>query len=434
MMVGGNDTVQFDRTPDRSRRAYGYAICASIFLSYLLVYFHRVSPSVLALDMQRAFGVEATLLGALGSAYFYAYAVMQLPVGILVDSWGARKTVSSFLLLAAVGSLLMGVTRSIGIAIAGRLLVGIGVSAVFVSNFKLLAEWFRPRQMAILGGLFMTVGGIGVFSASIPLAALSNRLGWNWTLVSVGILTVAMSALVFIVVRNRPSEKGLPGISGLQGSSKAGSRFAGFLTVLRSIRFWPLALWAGLNNGVAFAIGSMWSVPYLQHVYGMNKARASRYQAMFGAALIVGSPLLAFLSNRIGRKPVVVGSSLLLTLVLALFVAFTGTLPLWTLYPLLFLLFLGGNATGPTSAIVAKELFDPGTAGTSVGLVNCFPFFIGGLYQVFMGTILDRSGTYSGIYLQIGYQRIFLMGLASAFLSLVAAVFVRETLSPPQEQ
>ncbi|MBN2552889.1 MAG: MFS transporter, partial [Spirochaetales bacterium] len=245
----------------RRTQAYGYAVCIAIFLSYLLVYFHRVSPAVLALDMQRAFRIEGALLGMLGSAYFYPYALMQLPVGVLVDSWGARKTVSSFLLLAAAGSLLMGLTENIAVAIAGRLLIGVGVSAVFVSNFKLLSEWFEPKRMAMLGGLFMMVGGIGVFTASIPLAVLSNTLGWNWTLICVGILSVLMSALVFLVVRDRPSEKGWPDLSRHfetpAGTSPGTSPFAGIPEVLSSWRFWPLALWAGLNIGVTFSLGSM---------------------------------------------------------------------------------------------------------------------------------------------------------------------------------
>src|SRR5512139_493643 len=81
---------------------YGYVVCLLIFLSYLLVYFHRVCPAVIALDLQEAFGVGGTLLGVLGSAYFYPYAIMQLPTGLLADSWGPRKLVSSFFLIAAV--------------------------------------------------------------------------------------------------------------------------------------------------------------------------------------------------------------------------------------------------------------------------------------------------------------------------------------------
>ena len=204
-------------------RQYSYLICLIIFLSYLWVYFHRVCPAVIALDMQEAFGVGGALLGTLGSAYFYPYGLMQLPVGLLVDSWGPRRTVSSFLLIAAIGSALMGLAENISWAIVGRIFVGIGVSTLFVSNFKLLTEWFPPRQMATMGGIFMAVGGIGVLIASTPLALLSDYLGWNWTLVAIGGVTLIMAVAVYLIVRDRPSERGWPDLKALPASVPAGN-------------------------------------------------------------------------------------------------------------------------------------------------------------------------------------------------------------------
>ncbi len=100
--------------------AYRYIICLLIFLCYILVFFHRLCPAVIALDIQTSFGITGTLLGVLGSAYFYAYAFMQLPTGLMADSWGPRKTVSSFLILAGIGSMLMGVAPNLSAAIFGR--------------------------------------------------------------------------------------------------------------------------------------------------------------------------------------------------------------------------------------------------------------------------------------------------------------------------
>ena len=111
---------------------YRYLICLLIFLCYVLVFFHRLCPAVIALDIQSSFGISGTLLGVLGSAYFYAYAIMQLPTGLMADSWGPRKTVAVFLILAAVGSVVMGLAPNLAVAILGRILVGIGVSTVFV--------------------------------------------------------------------------------------------------------------------------------------------------------------------------------------------------------------------------------------------------------------------------------------------------------------
>jgi sugar phosphate permease len=415
---------------DKTISNYGYLICLTIFLSYLLVYFHRICPAVIALDMQRAFGVGGALLGTFGSAYFYPYGLMQLPVGFLVDAWGPRRTVSTFLLVAAGGSVLMGMAGSITWAIAGRVLVGIGVSTLFVSNFKLLTEWFRPKQMAVMGGIFMAVGGIGALVASTPLAYLSNYFGWNWTLVSIGGVTLVMAAAVYLIVRDRPSEKGWPDVRAASATVQPGSHrlFLGLKQVATTGHFWALAVWVCFSIGLTFAVGSMWSVPYLQHVYRFSKTQASAYQMMFGVSLIVGSPLLCLLANRIGRKPVLVGSSFVLMIVFAVFYAFPSGLPNIALYGMFFFLFLAGTGTGPIMATVSKELFDPSLAGISVGMINFFPFFSGGLFQVIMGTVLDHSGKAKGVYTINAFQNVFLFCLLGALLSFLASLFTQETL------
>jgi MFS family permease len=160
------------------REGYRYIICLLIFISYVVVFFHRLCPAVIALDLQEAFGASGTLLGVLGSAYFYPYAIMQLPTGLLADSWGPRKTVSAFFVLAASGSVLMGMAPNLTRAILGRILVGVGVSTLFVCNFKLLAEWFNPKQFVIMGGIFMAMGGVGALFSSAPLGWTSNLIGW----------------------------------------------------------------------------------------------------------------------------------------------------------------------------------------------------------------------------------------------------------------
>ena len=428
-------TMHQHESTNKKIRQYSYFVCLTIFLSYLLVYFHRVCPAVIALDMQQAFGVGGTLLGALGSAYFYPYGLMQLPVGLLVDSWGPRKTVSTFLVVAAVGSALMGLAGSISWAIAGRILVGIGVSTLFVSNFKLLTEWFPPRQMATMGGIFMAVGGIGVLFASVPLAHISNYLGWNLTLVAIGGVTFVMAVAVYLIVRDRPSEKGWPNIRSDSGPIEGGNRrlFLGVKEVVTASRFWFMAIWVSFSIGLTFAVGSMWSVPYLQHVYQFSKTEASTYQMMFGISLIVGSPLLGLLANHIGRKPVIVGASFLLMLVFSLFYFFPVGLPSIALYALFFFLFFAGTGVGPIAAVVSKELFHPSIAGTSVGLVNFFPFLSAGIFQVIMGAILDHSGKLNGAYTPGGYRNIFILCFWFALLSFIISLFIQETL-PSEEK
>ncbi|MFH1059079.1 MAG: MFS transporter [Pseudomonadota bacterium] len=411
-------------------RAYAWLICLVIFLSYVLVYFHRLCPSVLALEMQQDFAVSGTLLGLLGSAYFYPYGLMQLPVGMLADSWGPRKTVSAFLLLATAGSLMMAFTPSLGLAVVGRVLVGIGVSTLFVCNFKLLAEWFPPRQMVLVGGLFMAMGGVGALVAATPLALLSNWLGWRLTLGVIGGLSLVMAAAVYLVVRDRPpwfAED--PELAGhyLEEPRLAGV-WQGVVEVVSAGRFWPVSIYSFCCTGLSFAIGGMWSVPYLQHVYGLTKAEASMYQNTFGLSLIVGAPLLGWWANRFGRKAVLVGCAVAVILVCAGFYFFTDSLPPWALYALFFGLFWFSAAPGPVVATYSKELFRRSIAGTSVGMVNLFPFVGAGVMQVVFGWVLSSTALTPGQYTTAGYHAMFGLSLISALIALAAAWFMPETL------
>ena len=412
---------------------YRYLVCLLIFLCYFLVYFHRVCPAVIALDMQKAFSVGGTLLGLLGSAYFYSYAAMQLPVGLLADSWGARKTVSASFVVAAVGSVLMGTAPGLGLAMAGRVLVGLGVSTVFVCNYKLLAEWFEPKRFIIMGGLFQAVGGIGALSAGAPLALASESMGWRATLVVIGGATLVMAGLVWLFVRNRPQEKGWPPIAAEGGPAHESSTQAkiglvqGIKTVVKAGGFWTIALTAFCGTGVSFALAGLWGGPYLMHVYGMTKAQAGTVMSGFALALVVGGLINAALANRFGRKPVLIGCCLVLTLMCGWFWQRPDHQPLFMLYLLFFLLSICGAGTAPVIASVSKELFPVHIAGTSVGLVNLFPFLGAALFQVAIGAIVGAGGQAEGAYSLAGYKSMWLFCLVASAGSLVASLLLTET-------
>jgi sugar phosphate permease len=417
--------------------AYRYLICLLIFLCYVLVFFHRLCPAVIALDIQSSFGITGTLLGVLGSAYFYSYAIMQLPTGLMADSWGPRKTVSVFIVLAGIGSILMGVAPSLPVAILGRILVGLGVSTVFVCNFKLLSEWFSPRKFVLMGGAFMAMGGIGALFSSAPLAWASNVMGWRLTLVAVGIVSLLMAALVYIFVRNRPSEIGLPAIGADADPAHEADRIGlmqGMKMVVFSGRFWPVSIWAFCVIGISFAIGGLWGGPYLMQVYGLSKAAAGGVLSTFALALILGSPVLGWIANRIGRKSVLMGCSLVLAAVTGLMYWMADSLSLPALYILFFCLFLTGGPVGPVVAAVSKELFPISISGTSVGTVNLFPFMGGAIFQVIIGAVLTAGGQAQGKYPLTGFRYMFLICLAAASISLIASFFMKETLRRTDEQ
>ena len=199
------DQAQVEAGPSR----YRWVVFALLAGGYLLVYFHRLCPAVVALDMMEDLQAEAWLMGLLASAYFYPYALMQIPSGLLSDSWGPRKTITVFFLLAGVASILLGMTNSVEWAIGARVLVGLGVAMLFVPTMKVLTQWFRVSEFAMMAGVLMAVGGLGALSAASPLAWLSAQIGWRGSFMAIGAATLAMAAGIWFLVRNTPEEMGV---------------------------------------------------------------------------------------------------------------------------------------------------------------------------------------------------------------------------------
>ena len=257
--------------------AYRWIIFWIMAAAYVVVYFHRLSPAVVALDLQTAFQTSGGFMGLLASAYFYPYAVMQFPAGLLSDSLGPRKTVTIFLVIAACGSFAFGMTQSVEGAVLARVFVGLGVSMVFIPAMKVLSQWFRASEFAYMVGIMNAMGGIGALTAATPLAFMTNHIGWRMSFELIGLITLIMAILVWIIVRNRPSDMGWPSIAQIdnaEGGPAVTTQVIGLLEgaklVVTEKYFWPLAVWFFLVPGIFFGFGGLWAGPYLMHTYIRN--------------------------------------------------------------------------------------------------------------------------------------------------------------------
>ncbi len=400
-------------------------------LGYILVYFHRLCTAVVAVDMMRDLAAGATLIGVLASAYFYPYALMQLPAGLLADSLGPRRTITIFFLVAGIGSAVIGLAQTAPVAIAGRLLVGIGVAMLFVPTLKVLASWFTPREFASTTGILVAMGGVGSLTAAAPLAFASARIGWRMSFMAVAALTVVASACIWLIVRDRPPEGSAEHAAVAEHHDGGNIGLArGIGMVLREPRFWPLAAWFFFTSAIFFAYGGLWGGPYLMQVHGMDRAQAGNVLSMIALGMILGSPLHSFLSDRVfrARKPVILLCCLATLGIAAAFAFFTASLPVPVLYALTFGLGFFSNAIVVIGFTVTKEMFPLSIAGTATGLVNFFPFMGGAVFQPVLGYLLDLQGKAGDAYTLAGYRHAFLALLGCAVVALVSALFIKETL------
>ncbi|MFC1885908.1 MFS transporter [Thermodesulfobacteriota bacterium] len=426
-----------NQTPLKKALRFRWLIFLTLSFAYFFVYFHRLSMSVVADDLVKDFQTTASVMGMLGSIYFYCYAVMQFPAGLLSDSIGPRKTVAFFLLIASAGSILFGFAPTIEVAFISRIMVGLGVSMVFIPTMKILSQWFRAHEFAFMTGILTAIGGLGVLGATWLLAILTVWLGWRLTFQIIGGLTFVILILNWFIVRDRPSDKGWPSILELDqqtdGASPAPQRISllqGAHRVVSEKYFWPVAIWFFFDCGLFFAFGGLWGGPYLIHVYKMTKAEAGAVLSMIAWGMIIGSPILGLLSDKLlksRKKPFVLCNT-----ILVMELVFLNIFPVGLSQPILYILFFIFSISSSAIVIMgfttAKELFPVEIAGTSVGTVNIFPFLGGAVFMPLLGWVLDLyPKTAAGAYSLTAYKTLLMILLGASAASLICTFLMKET-------
>ncbi len=416
---------------------YRWGIFWIMAVAYVFVYFHRLCPAVVALDLQKSLNVSGGAVGILASAYFYPYALMQFPAGLMSDSLGPRKTVTLFLILAGIGSILLGFAQGIVSAVLARILVGLGVSMVFIPTMKILSQWFRVREFSFMTALLAAMGGVGALISATPLAWMTEWFGWRASFGIIGACTLSIAILVWIFVRNRPGDKGWPSIAEIDhtGPGKALPPqeiplWDGAKRVVGEKYFWPVAVWFFCIMCVFFGFAGMWAGPYFMHTYGMTRSQAGAVLNMTAVGLILGGPLVSYLSDRVffSRKLVMIVSSGFLSALVLLLNIFPNGLPVIALYAVVLLLTISGSAIVVIGFTTTKELFPVEMAGTSVGTVNLFPFLGGAVSQPVLGRLLDAyPKTATGAYSLEGYKAMLLVMLGAAVVGLACTFFMKET-------
>jgi MFS family permease len=398
---------------------------------YLLAYFHRVAPAVVASELSSSFSITSTALGVLASAFFYAYMLMQIPVGRLSDTWGPRKTVTLFALVAASGATLFGLAPGYGWAIVGRILVGLGTAAIFVASMKVFAEWFHGREYGWVSGIFLAVGGLGWFLAATPLAVLSEWLGWRSAFVAIGVFTLLLASIGWLLVRDNPGGGEEP-VATASEDQHGVSLGRDLKHVLGDRHFWPIAIWFIMTGGAIYAFLGLWAGPYLTTVYGLSKTATGNVLAMVALSMILGAPALGHLSDKTlaSRKKVLVGTSVFHCLCWAALLLFRGTLGTAGLYVLFFFFGITSASVGTIAITATKELFPRAIAGTAIGAMNGFPFFGGMLFQPFIGYILDRGRAMAGVTPEQSFHLAMCVFFIGSIVALVSILFSRETIGP----
>lgn len=420
-----------------------WMIWVPLALAFLTAYFHRTATGVVADSIMRDFSItRASELGVLSSIYFYTYAAMQMPAGILADVYGPRYTVSVALLLAAGGAVIFGWADNINSLYIGRFLVSLGVSVIYVSIVKIYAEWFRVREFGTMSGLIVVVANAGSLLSATPLAFAVETLGWRTSFYIIAGYSVAIAAVCWFVVRNRPSDIGLPAIAEIEAREGAVRNLAPMdsVSIAASVRrvlgnryTWAPFFAAAAIYGVYMSFVGLWGVPYFMQIYGTSRMEAANYMMAMAIGNMAGGPFIGFISDRIGlrRRPYTLITGFFLAVWLVLTVWNGAKPPVWALYPLCFAIGIG--MSGITLAVACtKEINSPQVAGIAAGIANTGPFVGAALMQPAFGWVLDEhwQGVIEQgvrIYPLAAYESAFWFCTAILVAGLVFTMLIKET-------
>lgn len=376
-------------------------VFAVFALGYFVSYLFRGVNLGFAPFLTHEMGLTATDLGTLTSLYFLGFAGAQIPGGVLLDHFGPRRVTACVMLVAAAGALVFGLSHSMGAMMAGRLMVGVGVSVCLGGAFKATAQHFPVAQLTLVNGLVMAVGGLGGVAVGAPLSWLLTIVPWRSVSVGLAVLTAAVAAVIWI---------GGPRTRDTHHQASVLEQFKGTAHILRSHAFWKTATFSAFTQIVFYAMQSLWVGAFLRDVTPAGTtdvaSRAASLVSVLGGAFIAGNIGFGALARIFERYGVSVarfsGVTMTLFVVVQALLAARVPLPaafLWAAYGA-----LGG--TGILTYAVLAEYFPArliGRVNTTFTLVIFIGIFVA---QIAIGAVLGHWSAVDGHYPVVAHQAV----------------------------
>lgn len=374
-----------------------FSMCALAAIFYCFEYYLRVAPSVMSAELKTAFALSDAAFGNLAACYYYAYTPMQIPVGMMLDRFGARRILTFASLLCVIGTYLFAATYSIHVAQMGRFLVGFGSAFAYVGVLKITNSWLPKKYFALMVGIATTLGMVGAMSGELTMAYSVQRIGWQATLYIAAAFGVFLTLLIWIVLRDgRPedSHSGEDHFNKLSSSEKSASArsisvIRGVLEIIKSWQMWLVGIIGCLIYLPVSVFAELWAVPFLETV-GYTKEGAALGSSMIFFGFALGGPCWGILSDVIKsrRLPLMLGS--LIATLFMFFIVLSPSQTGWWMYSALFLCSFAASAQVLIFA-VANDINPSHVNATAVAFANMVVMLGGAVLPPLIGKFLDDS-------------------------------------------
>jgi len=381
---------------------------------YFLSYLYRSTNAVLAPYLSNDLNLNAEQLGLITSAYFLTFGLFQLPLGVLLDKFGARKVQSILFLIAAIGAILFSLGNGVWSLVTARGLIGLGVSGALMAAFKAFAVWFPKERLPLLIGLFMSAGGMGAIVASTPLEMALQITDWRGVYLFIGIVTIFVGVLIFFIVpekrENSDNEKPLPVLKVLKH-------------IYTSYAFWRIGPLSGIAGGTGLAILGLWAGPWLSDIGKFNKNEIANILFISTIMMTIGTTSLGIITDYLRKfniSPVAVMGGALFVFIIPLTIITFGIMPK-AIWPWVILSITSLAATLAYAGL--SQHFPTSYAARASTAINLICFLMAFIAQYAIGFIMQlvEPGKQSGYSIK-AYQAGF--GLFLGLLIICYIIFI----------
>ncbi|MES2504799.1 MAG: MFS transporter [Myxococcota bacterium] len=256
----------------------------SVFYAYQ--YILRVMPNIMMEDIMTKYQINATVFGQFSGFYYIGYALVHIPVGILLDRYGPKKTMPVFMVLTVIGMAPLAFSDFWLYPIIGRALVGIGSSSAILGVFKIIRMSFAEEKFAWMLSLSVTIGLSGTIYGGAPVQYLHEHFGFEKVIMFGMIMGIALSILTYFVLPK------------YEASDSEQSIVREVWTVFGNTKVIGICILAGLMVGPLEGFADVWGTTFLKNVYGIDATVAAGLPSMMYIGMMFGGPFLSFIAEK----------------------------------------------------------------------------------------------------------------------------------------
>ncbi len=385
----------------------------------------RVSPSVMVEALMTSFHADAGKMGAAIGIYFYIYAPMQLPVGLLMDRFGPRYLLPKAAFICGVAGVLFGYAAHLDLLSLSRLLMGFGSAFAFVGVLVITSRYFPHKELALLIGIANSIAMIGAISGEGPISILENYLGWRYSMIFLGIMGILLALVMHFVMRKAAE------INNMQSKTTLLNAWKSLKSVLRHPVSWINAIIAALLYTTTSAFAALWGVSFLMHNHHLSRDEAGFASSTIYLGWIFGGPIIGYISDRIDRRrPFLIICPLVAGIIFLPLILFNNMRPT----DIFLILFLIGffSAAELLNFSYAIDLHTVKGTGSAIAFTNFIIMLSGALFQPLVGILLDlfsNSSAHNGlpVYSDNAYKLAMLLFPITFFLAFILSFFLKET-------